>query len=428
MKTTTLLFTLLLIASANSLNAQTKVVSGRVSDRSENPIRDAIVNWNKQTVRTDSTGHFQFQTNDFPGQLTVQHFSYLTLQQSILRPKADSVFLELVLKDQIGQIEEVVIESDNLSLAYRRKKTHIIDYQLGEKNILLLCIEHGDFFLRQTNEFSMTLNECKIRKNPECFFKDCMQNLYVQYKDSAYLVATDGRSFYLKDPISSNAIHDLLIPCALNDEYRFFFCKYTNYNQSLQYTLTDTLLHQTSLFYEVSDVNYAAGVDEYADTQRAVLRTGHVMGENSPVHQQALRRAADNLHFAETSLSNPLYVPIFQLNDSILIFDHFLNLVSVYNKQSERVRSFPIQYHQRKDWVKTLYLDQTATRVFAAYNNFGIVSLAELDPSNGKILRETLIENHIHPKMIQIRGNYIYYINHVIGDNSINQLYRQIIR
>lgn len=428
MKTTTLLFILLLIANANSLKAQQKTVSGRVRDLSEIPICDAIVNWNKQTVRTDSTGSFQFQTTEFPGKLTVKHFSYLTLQEAILSPKTDSIFLELVLKDKIGQIEEVVIESANSSLAYQRNKIHIIDYQLGEKNTLLLCIENGNFFLRQTNELSVTLQECKIRKNPERFFKDCMQNLYIQYSDSAYLVATDGRSFYLRDPISSNAVHDLLIPCVLNDGHRFFFSKYSNYNQSLQYTLTDTLLHQTRLLYEVSDINYAAGVHEYAETQRAVLNSGNVMGENTPFQQQALRRAGDNLYFAETSLSTPLYVPIFQLNDSILIFDHFLNLVSVYNKQSDCIRSFSIQYHQRKNWGKTLYLDQTATRVFAAYNNFGAISLAELDPSTGNILRETLIENHLFPKAIQIRGNYIYYIHHVTGDNSINHLYRQVIR
>lgn len=427
METKRLFFALALSFVALHVIGQQTILEGQVTNRSGQSVSAAFVHCNSNVFQTDSSGKFRIQTDHFPCLIQIRHFAYVPFEQVIQNPQRDTLVLRFILTEKATELDEFIVESGSSSLAYTRKSTHIIDYHLGESDMLILCKERNTYYLRYSDETSTTISEHIIRKHPERFFRDCMNNLYVLYPDSSYLIASDGEAFYLTDPVATDIIYEKLAPCALNSGHRFFFSDYSNYGQTLHYTLNDTLVHESRTFYVASDQKYALGLQEYTEQQRATANMGNTMGENSADFQRTLRRAGFNLYFAEATLSLPLYIPLFELRDSVFLFDHLNNIAVVYDELSTPVRTNPVNYHQRATWDRSLYTDVAAERVFAAFNDRGIVSLAELDPVNGHILSETQIENHLYPENIQIRGNYIYYIRHVFGETSIDHLYKQRI-
>jgi len=277
------------------------------------------------------------------------------------------------------------------------------------------------------DDATTTLFELEIPARPTAFFRDCMDNFHIVYEGLAYQIIETIDSFYLMEPILWKDLQKSLKPCVLASEQYFIFQQYGQYNQSVSFMLIDTLEQNSRELYAVDNIDYTSSLDEFVEKQKAVINSGNVMGENSPNFQRSLRRAGDNLYFAETALSHPIYIPILRIADTVKLFDHHNDRVIVYNDSIQQERTFAIDYQLHKSWNNQLHTDQSATQIFANYDDAGRVTLIEIDPSTGALLHQTTINEHLFPEKIQIRGNYIYYLHHIFGDNSINFIYKQRI-
>jgi len=425
---TTFAFLILIIAP---LLAQETIVTGVVLDVNFHPIEGAFIAIDGQTDSTNNAGQFRIVCHQLPAKLTAFHANYLPHEQIVSRSQMDTaktIQLVVYLEERSTSLEEVTITSTDLSWVYARKQTHIIDFNLRQNGMMLLCKELKTYYLRLVNDFDETLIELEIPDRPLALFRDCMDNFHLVYEDVAYQIIETIDSFYLMEPLGRKDLQQLLEPCVYNSQQYFIFQKYGQYNQSVSFTLIDTLEQNARELYVVDNIDYTSSLDEFAETQKAVINSGNVMGENSPNFQRSLRRAADNLYFAETALSRPIYIPILEIADTVKLFDHHNNKVLVYNDSIQQERSFPIDYHLQKTWNYQLHVDQSNTRIYANYDDIGRASLVELNPSTGEKLQQTTINEHLYPEKIQVRGNYVYYLHHIFGDNSINYIYKQRLK
>lgn len=133
--------------------------------------------------------------------------------------------------------------------------------------------------------------------------------------------------------------------------------------------------------------------------------------------------------FTNTFYYEPLYAPLYVLNDTICIFNHHNDYLYHYTKKSELIDSVKISYHHPKnwrDWKRQLIVDKTEKRVYGFFSHDGHHYLKHIDYQNGQILGEYKLKHH-SAERIKIRDGYIYYVYRPFGSTQERFLYRERI-
>ncbi len=109
-------------------------------------------------------------------------------------------------------------------------------------------------------------------------------------------------------------------------------------------------------------------------------------------------------------LSQPTYSPMFNLRDSIFVFDHVVGVCYVHDAKGKEARSFPIEHQEVKGWRSILIPDESGEKLFAQVKNRGKVFLLEVDLNNGSILSNTFLSNADAVEHLKIKDGYAYYL------------------
>lgn len=424
-----MVFTLLL---SLTVNAQEIVVIGTVSNDQNQKITGAEVRLGQQNSKTNSKGVFSFKLTKFPAQLTIKHALYKEYIGVVRAPldQKDTVFLEVILESKVTEIEEVTIHSSRVIWAYQKPHTHIIDFTLLDNEILLLCREDHHYFLRRLDSLSNKISDLQIKSNPQNLFEDCTGEIHLVYPDSLFELKFYGKSTVILAGYPYVQAMEVLSPCVISNENNLILKALGPHNKLVKYTSIDRYTKKPELLYITSDAKQMRALDDYA-TQNDIpvpLSNPNFKYGNRLPGTLTDRQKWQNQQFYKQILSKELYVPIFEINDSLIIFDHVTDSALVFKPNGEFVRSFQISYHYFENWKSELILNEEKTKIYAKYETNGLVTLRQIDPSTGKVLNTTLLEKHIHPMRIQIRNNYAFYIYKHFLDDSIHYLYKQALK
>ncbi|MNY16757.1 hypothetical protein D3C86_1500400 [compost metagenome] len=203
------------------------------------------------------------------------------------------------------------------------------------------------------------------------------------------------------------------------------------HNKSLDYFKVERDSKNYSLLYTTIDRKRMRELDEYATDNDIPVQ----LYDKNAYRLASYRRvnASDrekfqNQSFYQQVLSKPLYAPIFEINDSLYIYDHFKDSALVYTLSGDHIRSFQFSYHYFENWKNKLYVNEENTKLYAKYESEGLTVLRQINPSTGKVINVNFIEKHIYPMNIQIRNNSVYYLYKLYTDNSIHYLYKQSLK
>lgn len=224
---------------------------------------------------------------------------------------------------------------------------------------------------------------------------------------------------------------DILGPCTIASRDNFILKKMGPHNKSVDYIKVDRNTKKPTLLYTTIDRGQMRQLDEYASVndipveiynpKAARIASSHAMISSD-------REKFQNQMFYKQVLSKPLYAPIFEINDSVYVYDHFKDSALVYNLSGNYIRSFQISYHYFENWKSELFINEEKTKLYAKYETDGLVTLRQINPSTGKVMNVDILEKHIYPMGIQIRNNSAYYLYKHYLDNSIHYLYKQALK
>lgn len=124
-------------------------------------------------------------------------------------------------------------------------------------------------------------------------------------------------------------------------------------------------------------------------------------------------------------LSEPTYSPIFNLRDSIYVFDHVLGICHVHDGEGNSVRSFPIEHHEHKGWRNLLVADRNGQKLYAHSRLGNTDHLMEIDLDNGAILRTTELRGSRFSEQVKVKDGYAYYLREYRDIHSPDQMLRQ---
>jgi hypothetical protein len=133
--------------------------------------------------------------------------------------------------------------------------------------------------------------------------------------------------------------------------------------------------------------------------------------------------------FIQSMFYEPLYAPLFVINDTICIFNHHNDFLYHYNKQNKLIDSVKIAYHHPKnwrEWKKQLFVDEAQNKVYAFFSKDGRHYLKQINHQTGREILTYKLQHHSAEK-IKIKDGYVYYVYRPFGSTQERFLYREKI-
>ena len=405
------------------------VVKGKVVNENGIPIKSASVKLGNSDTRTNSTGFFSAKTTSFPAKLTVNHPLYVEYTYMVALPEKwkDTIRVLVIMTGKEKELEEVTVSAEKIFWVYPRKQANVLDFILQPDNgILLCCSDENRYFMRSLNAEGEKITETPIRNHPKELYRDCMENVHLIYSDSIYETALVDNSIGFFQAKATEGLLNLLKSCVYKDDNTLIKYNYTEKNQCIEYVAIDIQSKRTTSLYIGEDRNYIKGIEEFsalnAMSDEALFHT------LDPDMLRLARPKWDKQKLYELVLTLPVYVPLVEVNDSLIIFDHLNDLAVVFTKEGIRVRSYPILYQHLNGRQNELITNLEKTKIYARYETEGLTTLREINPHNGKTERIIPLEKHAFPEHLQIRGDFVYYLYKDYLNKSIHYLYKQPLK
>lgn len=109
-------------------------------------------------------------------------------------------------------------------------------------------------------------------------------------------------------------------------------------------------------------------------------------------------------------LRQPTYSPMFNLRDSIFVFDHVIGVCFVHDENGKEIRSFPIEHQETKGWRNMLLPDENGENVYAQIKLRNKIFLMQIDLNDGHIVKSTQLPNATFVEHLKIKDGYAYYL------------------
>lgn len=431
-------FFLVLFLSTNSASWSQGdiIIKGKVVNEAGIPVKNASVQIDIHNARTNSHGFFIIKNGNFPAQITVKSNQYADFTDILLFPERwkDTMKLHVVMISKETQLEEVTINGANKFWVYPRKQANVLDFKIEEDgNILLCCSDEHRYFLRHLNEMGDKVYETSIRKHPKQIRQDCGGKFHLVYTDSIYETSIVGQSVGIFSPSPYYKSIGILDNCSYSDDTSIIIRSYMNQKQYLEYQLITKKTKTSKLLYVSQDRQKNRQLKDYQRENKQTVT--EILKESNANHSDQLSNRDDELRkarerwstqqFYDLIILKPVYAPLFELNDSLIIFDHANDSAVVFTKSGVRVRSFPIAYHYFRGWKSELIPNIEKTQVYARFERDGITSLRKINLITGKTEEVVKIKDHIYPEHIQIRKDFIYYVYKDYLDLSMHYIFKQ---
>ena len=444
------LLLLMIVIQALCLYSQEITVTGFVMDETGIPVGNVHIRCetsNRGTI-TDEDGWFSLNLSEQPTILSLSHVAFFSKQVDITKEtiaqgkRMGEIEFNIVLKQKTQMLSAVEITDGKVTIAYNDSKKWILDYAfIGRDEILFLMIEKNKKNILLTDANNKTISKKQVDSKYSSFHKDCFGNIFLKSDDEVCQVfLQDNNHFLLEYQIPMELFLNTIDKVAAITPNHLYIRDIFTRNQDIIYYKFDTLSKQMTIFYSIHDETgkklqahqrdlvKAQNVDNMVMSEQMQQRitsalTGLAFGGriNSSINVQMATFEAQLRHFDLNTkdfvafydhlLSQSPYSPLLKINDMLYIFDHINGKIVAYDFNGNFIKEVEISYYKTQNYGKEVIVDDEETTVFVKFLNNGYVTLRQINPDTGNFTgNDIVLEKHVYPKHIKIRGGYIYYL------------------
>ena len=432
-------YILFFILFVNQNFAQTEItVVGKITNSTGKKIENVRIYFSKTPrnfTYSNSKGEYTIKfTFTKPVSLIFNNISYVSQKKhiskkSLKKVKNDTLKLDIKLKNIIlgAHIVKATSKPDTI---FGSKTSSISDFEFYGNKLILLSYEKT---LKKSGKLQLTgynnqlISEYNTPPKPKRLFKDYEGRIYLITKYDVFLIAIVNNEFRLR-PIDKNQFHGFTtrIIDTLNGNFLYsdFIENYPAFNYYAQYK-HDTVpkkIHYTENKFMMelyrSEYKYVSGKEKLWAFRQELL-TGV---------DKEIWIGAKN--FTQSLYYEPLYAPLFVNKDTVLIFDHYSNLLFRLDKKFHKIDSIPIKYHKgknKKNWEQPILKDKEEKKLYALFLKNGYYYLKYIDLQTG-IVNTAFKLNYRYLENIKVKNGYVYYIYRPFESLQKKYLYREVIK
>lgn len=348
--------------------------------------------------------------------ITFSHLTFKKKSQTINLQEIinDTLFISIHLEEIDYLLNEVTVSANyKPDTIFGNAKISIADFDFYEDKFIFLTYEkrlekESEIMLVDENE--NIISKHFVPGEAQELYRDYLGNINILCKNSVYKISILNNTISLKElPVKD--FYDLIKPCIDTLDENILFSDFNRIFPHFKYYAFDTennfLKEITSIKDKDQDWQYHFEYYKLSNAEKAYAL-------NMAQKIKGLNKydvAAIMTGFANDFMYNPLYAPLFVINDTINIFNHYENFIFKYINDTAFVGKIPINYHQPKnwkEWKKKLLKDDENSSIYAIYLKNGYYYLKHINIQTGEI--ESTKKLHFkHVEKIKIKGGYVYY-------------------
>lgn len=405
----------LIILAFNS-NAQDYItVQGKVVDaQTHKGVEYVHVKVNQRNIigKTQKDGTYSIRVPRSKNTILVfSHTSYETVYEPVSTDR-DTIELAIEFKLKLEKLPVVTI-SDEPQVVFKSTKINIADYEFYQDKFLFLV--YGKRLNKDSEIYLVDQEENIIAQHyipgePVELYCDYMGNVNLICKKSIFRVMVNGDHLQLYElPLES--FNQLIKPVVDTLEKSLLFSDFMHQFPRFKYYAFDKEDTSVHVIKEVvhKDMDWRYNFEYHflnnADKQFAKRMAKRIKGYDK------YDVAAHMTGFANSFLFDEIYAPLFVIDDTINIFDHYEDKIWKYIHDTVLVDSISFDYHKpakKNSWKKELIMDETNGKVYGLFQKNGYYTLKAINPCNGKVGSEKKLYHQFVEK-VKIKDGFVYY-------------------
>lgn len=391
------------------------------------------VNQEKGTPSRES-GRFFIELKKQDIHLRISYIGYETREIHLSKNELKRNFeLNITLQTKIEEINTIDVTASPVKKVISEDNLLILDFEfLDDRLLLLQKSPDKGYFIEIKDEYEKYGYRQQLNFKPKKLELDCFGNIQILGKDSVYQFAFMEQKFHQIDQVAIPIYQKNIQACKAQNTFYFVFQSHGEHGKSAQYTFFPKDTNQEIITHEIVDLDAWKVAAQYYVEILALYNASVSYGDNiimGGIWDGDIKKLNESpklnqmIIFYDKILAQPLYSPIFNLNDELILFDHTNNRILYPLKN----KTTPIAYHQSKKWLNLILLDPQKNEFITFFKKNGLFTAHTIDIATGKLKKGTILEENAYPENLKINNGYVYYLFKDPNDFYGNVLLKQKI-
>jgi len=419
-----LCLTVLIVIFCNMiLMAQTSrlLFNGKVLDRETMapvPGVNISIAGSRRGCSTNPDGDFSVKIYTRPVYLNVSHVGYET-QKIWLDSTVKTI--TILLNPYRHLLGEVEIKAETKSTPFfKDKKYAVLDYEVDSNFVYLLIyrfrLDKAEILCKSLDGDTIALSVVLPFK-PEGLFLDCMHNLHVLTKDSAYQVVRQNGTLMLCYATDIKRFKTFLFDCVISTDSLLFFRKESPNQLNVEFYQVNRQNSQKKLLTAVGDKEKLKMLSQNPQEYAYLLMHEPPRNYDDVITWLWLKKIV-----YKTNTSS-----LHWIKDILVVFntaDYTLELYTMNGMFTSKLR-MPVPDVSDGRWTTEIYIDKTDYKAYTSFmTKSGNFTLWQINLNTGELKRKLTAE-HGYPQKVRIHKNFLFYLYDIPGEGDNKLLYRQ---
>jgi hypothetical protein len=418
------------------LFSQVKTVMGSVTDsESKIAIPDANIKYANRTTVGSKKGVYVFSVSDTLTEINIRYSctGYRTeVRKILLQSASDTIVVNISLTSSLNELPQIdIVGKTSPDTVVGNNRFFIDDFEFYKNDILLLISD------KKTNKKSVALaNEqhqlmveaaMPYSDDKQYLYTDYMGNINVIGQEKTYRLKINNQQIFFQE-MPYDDFRLMIMPCIDTIGNKIYFSDYrSDYPEFDYYSWQRNDSDASAVHHVINKPLAEMYAFEYEFLPPRLKLYARKLEQQSGVDRYQI--AAYMTNFSSSRYFTPLFAPLFIINDTLLIFDHYADKIYHYDTASVCIDSVSITYHHPqkwREWRNNIIKDDTKNSLYGLFLKGSTSYLKQIDYRTGNVTSVSKLEMP-YVQRIKIRNGYAYYIYRPHGSLQTKFLYREAI-
>ncbi|MCD4736164.1 MAG: carboxypeptidase-like regulatory domain-containing protein [Bacteroidales bacterium] len=420
-------FILIILLPILSLSQNRYLLTGIVTDEQYIPLSSVNIydGINETGTTTNRNGRYFLNVNEssvlvfsFAGRrsytLDIEEAFNLSFKKS-----GDTLLYNVQLPEVLTQLPEVEVVSDNIQKIPVEYFTTILDYEIFGDSVLLLK-KRGPKRSLAFHSKDSVLSVHPLDLRILGFEEDCMGNLHMMSRDTAYCLEFSGEEPSIKTQIHMDVYDSLIRPCLYGNERYLIYGSFSDHNKRVAIDSYDKVEKKTSRIAVVEDRIAArlAWQEYYSILGMYNMAVGEGnnqisigVWDGNLVSLIENRELMNRVSWFLNIESRPVSFALLPAGkESFMLFDHVNDTIREMDCEGNTLQGIPALYASEKNWKGEIIADSVTHSYYIKSEERSLLVLRKIDMESGEANGYFKLKGVPYPEKVKLFDGNVYFL------------------